>query len=95
MNFKVGDRVRTTDKCLSVNTPEYHGVEGTIVEIRTQSSLSIMFRADEPQPADPGDWALYEREIELLQDEIDWKEKYEELKAKLDTFKDAFKALGD
>lgn len=94
MKFKVGDRVKTTDKCLSVNDHDYHNVVGTIVDIR-DSSLPIMFRADQRVPADEGTWALFENEVELLQDEIDWKEKYEELKAKLDTFKDAFKALGD
>lgn len=85
--MKVGDRVRTTDKCMGPNHTAYHGVEGVITKIRDDSTLPIMFRPDMNVTGESDEWALFEDEVLKIPDAEYWKKKYLKLKAKVDGFR--------
>lgn len=87
MGFKVGDRVRTTDKCMGPNHIQYHNVAGTITKIRSDTTLPIMFKPDVNVMGESLEWALFEDEVYPIPDEDYWKRKYLALKAKVDGFR--------
>lgn len=85
--MKVGDRVITNAKCMGGMT-NYVGVLGTVARIRTNSELSIVFTPDVniPEEGENLEWSLYEWELDLVPEPVDWEAKYKELKALVDTY---------
>lgn len=92
MVFKVGDRVRTTDKCMGTRT-EYHNVVGTVSRLRADSDLCVMFRPDVNIHGESQEWALFEDELTPLEDADYWRKKYQVLRAKVDAYYAAAHAL--
>lgn len=87
MNFKVGDRVKTTDTCMGPSYTVYHNVVGTVTRIREDTALPIMFTPDVNVQGEVAEWALFEDEVSWVPDLDYWKNKYLTLKAKVDNFR--------
>lgn len=88
MEFKVGDRVKTTDRTMGANLTKYHNVVGTVVRIREDwAGLSVVFQPDVNVPGEVPEWALFPDEVEHLRDEDYWKNKYHALKNRVNAFR--------
>jgi hypothetical protein len=87
MSFKIGDRVKTTEKTMGLSHTQYHNVTGTITNIRSNSSIPIMFKPDKNVVGEVDEWALFEDEVEAIPDYDYWKKKYWALRAKVDSFR--------